>query len=140
MSKPTVQPTSERSLVAQAKALAHLLEREFAVPFLVFESATGACLNRGTDQPDAPLGLLAPAGEDPENDVCVSIASDGSFHLCLRFERLSGAKFIARARMTYGLTSTPIADAVLHLQQRVLFRWLSAFRDRLRLGDQHRKK
>jgi HD-GYP domain-containing protein (c-di-GMP phosphodiesterase class II) len=136
----TPSSSDNATLAARSDALTEILQREFGVPFLVFESETGHCVNGSAEQAAAFFPQAASAFEEAEGNVWVGHSGDGTFQLTLRHSAAGGPALVACARMTLiGSQGLP-AQATLLQHQRALYRWLSAIHDRLLLEKQLREK
>ncbi len=132
--------TRKSALAARADALTEILQREFGVPFLVFESEHGNCVNGSADQAAVFLPQASLAFEEAEGNVWVRHTGEGAFQLTMRHLAVAGPALVACARTTFmGGQGLP-AQAALLQHQRALYRWLSAVHDRLMLEKQLRDK
>jgi HD-GYP domain-containing protein (c-di-GMP phosphodiesterase class II) len=131
---------SQRSLILQAQSLGDLLCREFNVPFVVYEEASGSVLAGQPEANSPPLPATESAEGVVQGDALVHYSPQVGFQFSLRYHLSHEVVFLALGRMPVSAALPSRSDATIRQQQRMLERWLSAVNDRLLLERQLRNE
>jgi HD-GYP domain-containing protein (c-di-GMP phosphodiesterase class II) len=126
----------------RAKALTIALEKEFGVPFTLFDAATGAVIPLGRMSRQAqgvrPVSVDAAEVQMLARSERTRVATlpDGRYQLALVLYAQREAVFVAAAEVTSLARAGEIPRPAKVREQAVLEKWLQAVSDRLRLEDQ----
>lgn len=134
------KPVSKRSLAMQAHSLGDLLQREFNVPFQVFDEEKDILLAGSREATQVSYPVASSLTGNAGGDVRVRYLAEMGFLLSLRCHLGSDVVLRAEGCMPYAVTNPLSGEAAVRQQQRILLRWLSAVNDRLRLEGQLRSE
>jgi HD-GYP domain-containing protein (c-di-GMP phosphodiesterase class II) len=134
------KPTQMNAPGARAQALTDFLQREFGVPFCVFDLTNGTCWNGTSEQVEEFRPQLKKLGEETEGHAWVRYTGEGTFQLILKLALPGVPTLVAFARMPFvGAQGLPSQSALLQ-HQRALYRWLNSIHDKFQLENQLREK